>query len=246
MSFYKSLVFSLLIVASMNSFAAERQKITAEDVKQHFLQEVKLADLSQEDMDNFILNLDNIQIAEKLTTSQFFIAADRNPKKQNAALVFWDNDNKKTEVIGYTKVSTGSVRDKHFITPTGWFENVTTNGSYRAEGTKNENGIRGLGKKGMRVWDFGWVPATSGFRKNHTIDIRFEMHATDPDLLESRLGRPDSQGCLRIHQSFNKFLDNYGIIDKNYENENYWALSKTRTPALEAGSYVFIFDSNNI
>lgn len=245
MSFIKGLILvsSLLLVNS--SFAQELKFLPNEEIKSNFLTEVKLTNLTEEEQKEFIAKLENSNYQDKLTISQYFVASDRNPKKQNAALVFWDNENKNFEVYGYTKVSTGSVRIKHFFTPLGWFENITSNGSYRAQGTKNENGIRGYGNKGMRVWDFGWTPSSSGVVKNLNIDIRFQMHATDPNFLESRLGRPDSQGCLRVHSTFNKFLDNYGIIDKNYESENYWVLNKKRTPAQNAGSWLYIFDTSN-
>lgn len=244
MSFYKSILVSALFVVSPFVFAQNIALTPKNDVVLAFQNNVKTTAISEEDKENFMNNLKSLHPENKFTNSQFFVAADRNPKKQNAALVYWDNENKQLEIAGYTKVSTGSVRAKHFFTPVGWFENVTSNGSYRAEGTKNENGIRGLGLKGMRVWDFGWVPSSSGVVKNLNIDIRFEMHSTDPVGMEARLGRPDSQGCLRIHQSFNKFLDMYGIIDKNYEAANYWVLNKKRTPAQDAGSWLVVFDSS--
>lgn len=244
MSFYKKVLVSALFLVSPFVFAQNIQSVPKDDVVLAFQKNVKITNISEEDKESFMNNLKALHPEEKLTTSQFFVAADRNPKKQNAALVFWDNENKQLEIAGYTKVSTGSVRIKHFFTPVGWFENITSNGSYRAEGTKNENGIRGYGVKGMRVWDFGWVPSSSGVVKNLNIDIRFQMHATDPTFMESRLGRPDSQGCLRVHNTFNKFLDMYGIIDKNYEAENYWVLNKKRTPAAQAGSWLVVFDSS--
>lgn len=246
MSLYKKLLIISCFLISSTAYALDVKQLTKEEIKFAFSENVKLAQLTEDEQKSFTDGLIKSHPEEKLTFNQFFVATDRNPKKQNAALVFWDNDNKSFEILGYTKVSTGSVKIKHFYTPIGWFENVTANGSFRAEGTKNENGIRGLGAKGMRVWDFGWVPSSSGAVKNLNIDIRFEMHATDPLLMENRLGRPDSQGCLRIHQTFNKFLDNYGIIDKNYEAANYWVLSKKRTPAIDAGSWLVVFDTSSI
>lgn len=244
MSFYKNFFCSILFLGTSVVNAQTLNTTSKEDVISAFNEKVKVATLSQEEDLEFQNQIQLNNPIEKFTHSQFFIAADRNPKKQNAALVFWDNDNQKIEVVGYSKVSTGSVRIKHFYTPLGWFENVTEHGSYRAEGTKNSKGIRGYGTKGMRVWDFGWVPSSSGIVKNLNIDIRFQMHATDPQFLESRLGKPDSQGCLRVHSTFNKFLDSYGIIDKNYEEVKYWALNKNRTPASEAGSWLLVFDTS--
>jgi Legume-like lectin family len=182
---------------------------------------------------------------EKFTFSQYFVVVDRNPEKQNAFLAFYDAETKKIEISNPTKVSTGSKAKKHFITPLGWFEHTTDNGSYRALGTKNENGIRGIGKKGMIVFDFGWNKANAGWKENFIIDIRFQMHATDPDRLEQRLGKPDSQGCVRIHSSFNEFLDKFGILDKHYEEsaDPKWVLRKDRTPVPNAGSFLLVIDS---
>lgn len=46
--------------------------------------------------------------------------------------------------------------------------------------------------------------------------MRLQMHATDPDLLESRLGTIQSKGCIRIPASLNRFLDVFGVIDADY------------------------------
>ena len=232
------------IPASTVASAPTITGVSKEDVVNAFQTKVKLAHVSDEDTEQFKNLVLQNHPEEKLTFNQFFVAVDRNPKKQNAALVYWNNDEKTVEIEGFTKVSTGSAgRKEHFYTPTGWFENLPENGSYRAQGTKNQNGIRGLGRKGMRVWDFGWQPAQSGWKKSLHIDIRFEMHATDPDYLEQRLGRPDSEGCVRVHNTFNTFMDTYGVIDKNYEDASSWVLRKDRTPAANAGSWLLVFDS---
>lgn len=56
---------------------------------------------------------------------------------------------------------------------------------WRAEGTFNAQHIRGLGVKGMRVWDFGWPHAENGWTDG-TGDIRLLLHATDPTYLAER------------------------------------------------------------
>ena len=179
--------------------------------------------------------------------SQYFIVVDSSVKKQNLFIAFWDSN--KQQVIlssNMTKVSTGSYGSfQHFITPTGWVEQLPSNGTYRAEGTKNENGIRGYGVKGMRVWDFGWKNAYTGWLKNPDLrQIRMQMHATDPDYLESRLGNPASKGCVRISAETNKFLDNFGIIDKKIEGTSQsWTLKKDRTPVPEEGSFLLVVNT---
>ncbi len=87
-----------------------------------------------------------------LSESQFFVYVDRNPKKQLIALCFFDAYGKQIKMIGADKVSTGNPNRKgFFITPVGFFKNTTEYFGYRALGTKNDAGWRGLGIKGSRV-----------------------------------------------------------------------------------------------
>lgn len=121
--------------------------------------------------------------------------------------------------IGGSKISTGQAgRRGYFITPLGVFRHTEAIIDYRAEGTFNENHIRGLGIKGMRVWDFGWQQAVKGWANDaEPSEIRLLMHATDPDILERRLGQPASKGCIRLPAALNRFLDRHGILDADYE-----------------------------
>lgn len=181
--------------------------------------------------------------------SQYFIVVDSSVKKQNLMLGYWDSTNQAFQLSpNMTKVSTGRTGSaQHFITPTGWVEQLPENGTYRAEGTKNENGIRGYGIKGMRVWDFGWQNATTGWLKKPEVrQIRMQMHATDPQYLEQRLGTPASQGCLRLSAETNQFLDKYAIIDRNIEQSKIkWALKKERTPVTNEGSFVLVVNTES-
>jgi hypothetical protein len=178
--------------------------------------------------------------------SQFFHYIDRNPKKQIGAVMRYDGATGKASVIGVGKVSTGNPKLKgHFETPIGVFPNSVANFNYRAEGTKNKKGWRGLGAKGSRVWDFGWQDTihTDGIRS-----IRLLMHATDPDYGESRLGRVDSKGCVRISAKMNRFLDQFGVLDADYEAQPAdkrvnWLLRKDRTPIRYAGKYLVVGES---
>lgn len=217
--------------------------LTEQEVFDLFNKEVKTVELTDEQKSIFEDKIKHSGIENKLTFDQYFVVADRNPKDQIVALGYWNNNSKSFSLAGFSKISTGSVRKEHFYTPVGWFQNLPENGSFRAQGTKNENGIRGYGKKGMRIWDFGWVPSSSGWKKGLNIDIRFQMHATDPDYLEQRLGRPDSKGCVRIHHTLNNFLDKYGIIDSEYEKINSWVLRKDRAVVPNAGSYLLVIDT---
>lgn len=181
---------------------------------------------------------------------QILTVVNRNPRIQEIALILAYPDSPDWTILGVTHVSTGSVgRKTHYITPTGVFPNDTSRLGYRALGTLNENGIRGIGRKGMRVWDFGWQTAKKGWKGNGDYgEIRLEMHATDPDKLEQRIGRPDSEGCIRIPTAFNTFMDKNGIIDAEYEKASATdirfaaLLPKQRTPTPIAGSYLVVTD----
>ena len=178
--------------------------------------------------------------------SQYFIYVDRNPEKQIILVCFFDSARKNITIIGADKVSTGNQnRRGFFITPVGVFEHTIKNGSYRALGTKNKKGWRGLGAKGSRVWDFGWQKTP---KDNREVEIRLLLHATDPVFGEKRLGRVDSKGCIRVSGKLNKFLDYYGILDKDYEEQKHlkgisWLLGTNREPVIYGGKYLLIGDS---
>jgi hypothetical protein len=148
---------------------------------------------------------------------QILVAVDRNPRVQELALVAAQPDGPWL-VIGGTHVSTGQPnRHGYYITPTGVFVHDVSIMDYRAEGTYNENHIRGLGLKGMRVWDFGWHSARKGWLdSDERGDMRLLMHATDPTWLARRIGRPASEGCVRVPADMNRFMDRYSVLDRDY------------------------------
>jgi hypothetical protein len=184
-----------------------------------------------------------------LLEPQYLVVVDRDPKVQ-LILVYWISSSAEPRLIGASPVSTGRVGQfDHFQTPTGVFDHSLSNPDFRAEGTRNVLGIRGYGKKGMRIYDFGWQQAKRGWGRGGLSTMRLEMHATDPDMLESRLGRVQSKGCVRIPSGLNTFLDRFGILDAAYEaaadaGETMWVLSSERTPAAGAGRYLVILDSD--
>lgn len=181
---------------------------------------------------------------------QLVVVVDRNPRVQVLWLVAARPD-APWAVIGRARVSTGETeRFDHYITPVGVFLNTDAILGFRAQGTFNENHIRGYGVKGMRVWDFGWQSAEKGWRADRERgDIRLEMHATDPDRLEQRLGRPASQGCVRIPAVLNRFFDRHGVIDRDYERAavediRFRALLlPDRSPSPLAGRAMVVIDS---
>src|SRR5437899_88096 len=181
---------------------------------------------------------------------QLLVVVDRNPKVQELCIILARPD-APWLVIGGSKVSTGQAgRFDYYITPTGVFPHTQAILDYRAEGTFNENGIRGLGLKGMRVWDFGWQTAAKGWRADREPgDIRLLLHATDPDFLEQRLGRPASQGCVRVPATMNRFLDRHGVLDACYEQAARTdgrireILPVDRQPTPLAGDALVVIDS---
>jgi hypothetical protein len=187
-----------------------------------------------------------------LQSPTLLVVVDRNPAVQRLFIILAPSD-RKWQLVGTDHVSTGQTgRRGYFITPTGVFPHTDAIMDYRAEGTFNENHIRGLGRKGMRVWDFGWVMAKKGWPSDEeTGEIRLLMHATDPDVLEQRLGRPASKGCVRISAAMNEFLDRYGVLDADYEAAVAFdpgfesVLRPDRTPTPLAGRVMVVIDSSD-
>ena len=179
---------------------------------------------------------------------QYFILVDRSPFVQ-AVMLFWKSAEGEFVFIGASPASTGRPGQfEHFETPTGVFDHKIDNLDYRAEGTRNELGILGYGRKGMRVYDFGWISAPKGWGDGDESTMRLQMHATDPDLLEPRLGSIQSKGCIRIPATLNTFIDHYGILDREYERaietgNTFWVLRPDREPTAWSGQYVVVVDS---
>ena len=182
---------------------------------------------------------------------QLVVVVDRNPRVQ-ALMVVVANPTAPWEVIGGTRVSTGQPdRKLYYVTPTGVFLHTADILDFRAEGTFNENHIRGYGLKGMRIWDFGWQWATKGWRSDgERGQIRLQVHATDPQFLEQRIGRPASEGCVRVPAALNRFLDRHGVLDVDYEQQapqdiRYRAvLLPDRRPSPLSGHTLIVIDSS--
>jgi hypothetical protein len=183
--------------------------------------------------------------------AQLLVVVDRDPSVQQLRIILARPD-APWQVIGGSKVSTGQAeRRGYFITPVGVFLHTDGILDYRALGTFNENHIRGLGLKGMRVWDFGWQTAERGWRVDRdTAEIRLQMHATDPEYLEQRLGRPASEGCVRVPATMNRFLDVHGVLDADYERAAQddrrlrAVLLPEREPTPLAGNAMVVVDSS--
>jgi hypothetical protein len=183
-----------------------------------------------------------------LTNAQYIVVVDRSSKVQ-AALVYWGDGEGKLHFIGASLASTGRPGGyEHFLTPLGVFEHSIAHPDFRAEGTRNEFGIRGYGVQGMRVFDFGWVMGERTWGDGGLSPMRLQLHATDPDVLEPRLGSAASKGCIRVSASLNQVLDTYGLLDADYEaalerGVQLWVLRRDRAPTPWSGRYLVVVES---
>jgi lipoprotein-anchoring transpeptidase ErfK/SrfK len=188
-----------------------------------------------------------------IDTPQLVLTVDRNPGSQTIALFLARPGAAPWSLVGATHVSTGQAgRKDYYITPVGVFRHTDAILDFRAQGTYNEHHVRGLGLAGMRVWDFGWQWALKGWHTDgEGGDIRLQMHATDPTLLERRLGRPASEGCVRLSSAMNRFLDHYGVLDADYDRvaitdiRYRQLLQPDHTPTPLAGRLLIVVDSRD-
>jgi hypothetical protein len=180
---------------------------------------------------------------------EFVILVDRAANVQALFIYFRAMPDEPWRMIGASPVATGRPGEfDHFLTPLGVFTHTPDNMDFRAEGTMNQNNIRGYGKRDMRIYDLGWVDGERGWGKGGFSQMRFQMHATDPDRLEPLLGIRHSKGCVRIPASLNVFIDHHGIIDAEYEalvasGKSLWVLHSDRQPTPWAGRFIVVVDS---
>jgi hypothetical protein len=233
-----------------NSFAAAALD-SGTDLAARYAQEVdRRVDLPEEERRSYAELLSQALTQGELGAlpSQYFVLIDRDQRVQ-AAMIYWKAPDGRFEFIGASPCSTGKPGEyEHFYTPTGVFAHTIANLDFRAEGTKNPLGARGYGVKGMRVYDFGWVRAERAWGPRGESDMRLQVHSTDPDLLEPRLGLPHSKGCVRIPAMLNSFIDRYAILDADYERaladgKRLWVLREDREPTPWSGRYLVIVDS---
>jgi lipoprotein-anchoring transpeptidase ErfK/SrfK len=253
-----ALMATLIAVPAMAASTVEEPAQTIEllRLREAFKHEVRKAILPDPIRDKSWVTLARAALTESNTVldhPQLVVVVDRNPRVQQL-MVIVASPSDPWRVVGGGAISTGQAgRFDHYVTPTGVFHVTDAILGYRAEGTLNENGIRGLGAKGMRVWDFGWQVAKKGWvevaGKPDSTPIRFMLHATDPDKLEQRLGRPASQGCIRMPATLNRFLDLHGVIDSEYERVAVTdirfraLLLPDREPSSLAGDTLIVVDS---
>ncbi|MEJ8799414.1 L,D-transpeptidase [Trinickia caryophylli] len=182
---------------------------------------------------------------------QYVVLVDRAPRVQALFIYFRGGASEPWRLIGASPVATGLPRGyEHFFTPLGVFAHTPQNMDFRAEGTDNENGIRGYGAKGARIFDFGWTQGERGWGRGGASPMRLQMHSTDPDKLEPLLGIPHSKGCVRIPGSLDAFLDRHGVLDADYEvlagaGNVVRVLHGDREATPWAGRYLVVVDSGS-
>ncbi|WP_246641839.1 L,D-transpeptidase [Paraburkholderia edwinii] len=182
-------------------------------------------------------------------SGEYVVLVDRNPNVQALFIYFRAIPADDWQLIGASPVATGRPGQyDHFITPLGVFEHTPDNMDFRAEGTMNANGIRGYGRHDLRIFDFGWAQGERGWGKGGMSQMRFQMHATDPDKLEPLLGIRHSKGCVRIPAALDRFLDHYGILDAEYQDlvdsgRSLWVLHADRQITPWAGRFIVVVDS---
>ena len=183
------------------------------------------------------------------TSPKFVVVVDRNPNVQ-VLLVYWGSLANGWGLVGASSISTGLPgKYEHFKTPLGVFDHSRENPDFRAEGTKNAFGIRGYGIKGGRIYDFGWVKAPRGWGDGHMGELRLQMHSTDADVLEQRLGTAQSEGCVRMPAELNEFIDRHGILDEDYDRVvavggHPWVLRHDRVTTSWSGRYLIVVESD--
>ena len=179
---------------------------------------------------------------------QSVVHVDRSPQVQ-AAMVMVRTQAGGWHWLAATAVSTGKTGTfEYFLTPLGVFPHTLDNPDYRVKGSFNKNHIRGYGIRGRRVFDFGWQLAERGWGGGGNSKMRLQMHATDPRVLEPRLGLVASEGCIRIQATVNVFLDIHGVLDADYEaavahGEKLWVLKASRQTLPWLGRNMLIVDS---
>ncbi|WP_373986964.1 L,D-transpeptidase [Duganella sp. BuS-21] len=243
-------LLALAMLSSSHSSLAGPLELSAAQWSDKFAREVDhRIEIPAADQARYVVLLKQALADAKLEApAQIVLLIDRSPQVQ-AALVILHTDAGMWHLIGATAVSTGKVGSyNHFLTPLGVFPHTLDNPDFRAEGTLNENHLRGYGRRGMRVFDFGWQQAQRGWGTGAITQMRLQMHATDPNVLEKRLGTVASEGCIRIPATLNLFLDVYGLLDAVYDQAmedggNLWVLKADRQSIAQQGQYMVIVDS---
>lgn len=194
---------------------------TVDEVRQAYVRDVDMRwDVPAADADRYarIAQAAFDRAGIELHAAQYVIVVDRNPWVQ-VALLTWRSADGQWRIVGASPVSTGR---EDTATPTGVFAHGTMD--FRSDGAPDKEGILRYGRKGLRVFDFG---------------MRLRMHATDPDLLERRLGTAQSDGAIRIPSALDALLDHFGVVDAEQSS----VPSDDRVTVADPGRFLVVVDS---
>lgn len=243
----KTALGAAAVLASMSLYANNDPHVAKMREQASGISERFTASLGPAEREEIRKSISNAMSSGAMTISgkRFVVAVNRNPAGQTGSVLLVDEKGGVEEIFS-SKISSGTKgRKGYFLTPTGVFLNSAENGNYRAVGTKNSNGVRGLGVKGSRVYDFGWVESVAGWNPGIQGKIRMQMHSTDPDTLESKLGTPASKGCIRVQGKINEIIDQFGVLDQDYEENRatHWIFSKNKNKTPYSGKFVIVYDA---
>src|SRR6516165_6334341 len=152
------LIPAMLAVSGSTAASAllDGESLDGTSLAQNYAQEVDRRLTIPETEQQTWASLLSTLLGDKELGPQYVVLVDRNPLIQ-AVAIYWIAPDGTFHFIGASPVSTGKPGSfDHFITPIGVFEHTVANPDFRAQGTRNENGILGYGRRGMRVYDFGW------------------------------------------------------------------------------------------
>jgi hypothetical protein len=245
-------LLALVLLPVIVSSAPEMQ--TGGQLRERFAAVVeRRLDVPDEENDRYValMTAELARLGLSGIPAQFMVLADRDPLVQ-AVFIYWKSPDGGFDLVGAAPASTGRPGAyEHFITPTGVFEHLIENPDYRAEGTRNQHGVLGLGARDMRVYDFGWQLGERGWGAGGTSPLRLLLHSTDPEHLEPRLGSIQSKGCIRIPAEMNEFIDHYGILDADYERAAgpgaiHRIFPPDREPTPWSGRYLIVVDTERV
>ncbi len=147
--------------------------------------------------------------------SQYFVLVDRNEFVQ-AAMIYWKSGSGDFVFIGASPASTGRPGQfEHFETPAGVFDHKLEDPDFRAEGTRNELGILGYGREGMRVYDFGWRVAPKGWGDGKLSVMRLPIALHRSGNPRATAGQHSIQGLYTNscgHEHVHRSLRNSGCV----------------------------------
>lgn len=141
-------VLALVVLTHCNAHAALVDGISEVPLASEFADQVdRRLEVPDSEQRNYAHRLDSVLSAAGHADlpPQYVVLVDPSPVIR-AAFIYWRSPARQWHLIGASPVSTGLPGTfDHFVTPSGIFEHTTANMDFRAEGTRNQLGVRGYG-----------------------------------------------------------------------------------------------------